>query len=320
MQRRSVLLPFISAFASAEVGATLIWPVRPIRIIVVYPAGGVSDQICRLIASEASALLQVPVLVENRAGAGGSVGMHALAQSAPDGYTLGFAAISTLSSLPKLTRVAYDPLGDFLPVIGIMRTPTLVIGTAQYRGTTLIDVTALASSTPGGYRWATSGVGTTGHLVMEQVRLATKASLVHIPYKGGGQQINDALSAQFELLSTNLGPTQLQHIQSGRLRPLAIGSAVRARQLPGVPTLEEIGYPKANLMSTFGVFAPANTPRSIAKRINAALNTVLGTPPLRTRLGEFDDMLLGGSAQQFVSLVEKETRDISQTLREITRD
>ncbi len=306
--RRSLLLaaPVLTALRSVDAQASQIWLNKDLRIIVVYPAGGVSDQMCRFMAQKASVLLKRPVIVENRAGGGGSVGMAVLANSPPDGQTLAFAAISTLTSLPKFNQVAYAPQRDFTPVIGVMRAPTLVVGTPIFSGTRLSDIMDVPPPTQAGYRWATSGVGTTGHMVMEQVRLATQAKLVHIPYKGGGQQINDALGGQFELLSTNLGATQLQHIQAQKLKPLAIGVPSRVRQLSHVPTLEELGFPQANLMSTFGIFAPAKTPQAIIERLNGVFNTVLSIQEFRAQLADSGDMLLGGTPEQFAELITKE--------------
>lgn len=316
MLRRSLLFaaPVLTALPNIDAQASQIWPSKALRIIVVYPAGGVSDQICRFMAQRASTLLKVPVIVENRAGAGGSVGMAILASSPPDGHTLAFAAIATLTSLPQFTQVTYEPQRDFAPVIGVMRTPTLVVGTPIFSGVRLSDIADSPPSTPAGYRWATSGVGTTGHMVMEQVRLATQAKVVHIPYKGGGQQINDALGGQFELLSTNLGAAQLQHIQTQKLKPLAIGAPSRVRQLSHVPTLDELGFPKANLISTFGIFAPSKTPQAIVEQLNRVFNSILNTQQFRTQLADSDDMLVGGAPDRFAQLIDEETHRFARTL------
>lgn len=319
MQRRTALL---SAGLGSMIGLSVSaqtarpeWPKKPLHIIVVYPAGGISDQICRAMADRLSALLGVAVLVENRAGAGGSVGMDALAKAAPDGYTLAFSAISPLTLLPQLTPLSYDPAKDIAPIIGVMHTPTLLIGTPSFKGQHFKDIATFAHSNPGGLRWATSGFGTTGHMVLEQVRLATGAKIVHIPYKGGGQQLNDALSGHFELLSTNVGTAQLQYIQNNKFKPLAVGAPARLNNLPQVATFAELGYPKANLTSVFGVFAPARTPRSIIQRLNAELNKVLASPDFRLQLLNIDNLPLGGTAEKLSELISKETKDNEKTIR-----
>jgi tripartite-type tricarboxylate transporter receptor subunit TctC len=292
------------------------WPRKPLRMMVVYPAGGISDQISRAMADRLGALLGVAVLVENRAGAGGSVGMDALAKATPDGYTLAFSAISPLTLLPQLAQLGYTTK-DVAPIIGVMHTPTLLIGTPSFEGHRFKDIATLAQSNPGGLRWVTSGFGTTGHMVLEQVRLATGAKIVHIPYKGGGQQLNDALSGHFELLSTNVAAPQLQHIQNKKFKPLAVGAPARLKNLPQVPTFAELGYPKANLTSVFGVFAPAGTPQTIIQKLNAALNKVLLAPEFRLQLLSIDNLPLGGMPDKLSELIAKETKANEPIIRQL---
>ena len=274
-------------------------PNRPVRLIVVYPPGGVSDGMARALAEPLSQALGVPVLIENRAGAGGSVGMNALARSAPDGYTLAFSAISPLTLHPLLARVPYDPLRGFVPVASVMRTPVLVVGTPAFAGRSFDDLVAMAHSQPGAMRWATSGVATIGHMVLAQVRMQSRTDITHIPYQGGGPQLNDALSGQFELLSTNVAAQQLQYIESGRLRALAVGAPARIEALPSVPTLAELGFEKANRDSLFGIFAPAGTPAAVVQRLNAEINRLLRSEPLRTRLRDAHNIPAGGSSEDF---------------------
>jgi tripartite-type tricarboxylate transporter receptor subunit TctC len=155
-------------------------------------------------------------------------------------------------------------------------------------------------------RWATSGAATVGHRVLEQVSLASGARFVHIPYKGGAQQLNDALSGQFEVLSSNVGPLQLAHVKAGRLKALAVGAPARLAVLPQVPTLAELGFGQANLASVFGIFAPGNTPDAVVARLNAALNAALQAPQIRERLLEADNLPTGGSAAAFAAQIESE--------------
>ena len=275
------------------------WPQRPVRLIVVYPPGGVSDGMARALAEPLAQVLGVPVLVENRAGAGGCVGMVALARAAPDGCTLAFSAISPLTLQPLLARVAYDPLRAFAPVASVMRTPVLVVGTPAFAGRSLGDLVAMARSRPGALRWASSGVATIGHLVLAQVRMQSRTDITHIPYQGGGPQLNDALSGQFEVLSTNVAAQQLQYIESGRLRALAVGAPARIEALPSVPTLAELGFEKANRDSLFGIFAPARTPTAVVQRLNAEINRLLRAEPLHTRLRDAHNIPAGGPNEDF---------------------
>jgi tripartite-type tricarboxylate transporter receptor subunit TctC len=313
MQRRAALLSTyllstIGVGAAAQISRP-VWPSKPLRIIVVYPAGGVSDQVCRVIAEKLSALLQTAVRVENRAGASGSVGMEHLANAAPDGYTLAFSAITPLTILPLLGAVAYDPVSDFAPVVGVMNTPLLLIGTTAFQGQRFQDVLNMTQNNARELRWATSGVGTTGHIALELIRAATGIEFVHIPYKGGGQQIHDALSGQFELLSTNVASGQLKLIEERKFKPLAVGAPTRLKRLPQVPTFMELGLPKANLSSAFGIFAPARTPSHILRRLNFELNKVLAEPDVRSLLLGMDNIPLGGTMEKFSSLIAQEAKD-----------
>lgn len=297
--RRALLVCAASAAACMPVSATKNWPARSLRLMVAYPPGGVSDDIARHLAVQLGLQLDVPVVVENRAGAGGALAMGLLARALPDGYTLCFCAISPLSLLPHLGPVSYHPVNDIAPVASVMFTPVLVVGTPLLQVKSFAEMLALAHALPGSLRWATSGTGTAGHMVLEQVRRASAAELTHIPYKGGGQQLSDALSGQFELLSTNVGAQQLDHIRNGRLKPLAVGAPERLTELPDVPTLAELGFANANLGSLFGIFAPARTSPSVLHRLNAEINRALAAPGLRNRLMAVNNVPAGGSAESF---------------------
>ena len=284
------------------------WPSRPVRLIVVYPPGGVSDGTARVLAEPLSQSLGVPVLVENRPGAGGSLGMDALARSVPDGCTLAFSAISPLTLHPLLARVPYDPLHGFAPVAGVMRTPVLVVGTPAFAGRGFGDLIALARSRPGAVRWATSGVATSGHMVLAQVRMQSRSDITHIPYQGGGPQLNDALSGQFEVLSTNVAAQQLQYIESGRLQALAVGAPARVAALLAVPTLAELGFERANFDSLFGIFAPARTPPAVVQRLNAEINRVLRGETLRAWLRGAYNIPAEGSTEEFAREIAADRR------------
>ncbi len=290
------------------------WPNRPVRLIVVYPYGGLSDDTARVIARKLALRLGVPVIVENRAGAGGSIGMNELANAAPDGHTLAFSAISTLTLLPHFIKVRYDARRDIVPVASVMQTPVLVVGTPAFSGSGFGDLLAEAKARPGQIRWATSGLGTLGHMVLEQVRLTSHSDFTHIPYKGGGQQLTDALAGHFEVLSTNAAAAQLQYIRSGRFKPLAVGSPVRLSVLPEIPTLAELGFAQANLTSLFGVFAPGGTPLEIVNRLNLEINALLQKPEFQQRLRSVSNIPAGGSADEFTQKIITEMRNAAKIL------
>ncbi|MGO4765552.1 Bug family tripartite tricarboxylate transporter substrate binding protein [Cupriavidus sp. 2KB_3] len=292
------------------------YPSRPIRVIVAYPTGGISDAVARALGEKLSVQMGTSVVVENKAGAGGSIGIDAVAKAAPDGYTIGFASTSPLTLNPHVGRVNYDPEHDVAPVMSVMYSPVLVVATSGFAGKAFPDLVAQAKAKPGSVRWATSGLGTVGHVMLEQVKAKSKADITLIPYKGAGQQMNDALGAQFEVMSTNASPMLTQHMQAGRLRALAVGAPKRLESLPAVPTFAELGYPKANLTSTFGIFAPGKTPPAIINRLNAELNKALGEPDVRERLLKGGEVPTGGTAAQFAAAVRAESEDNARIVKE----
>jgi len=249
--------------------------------------------------------LSVPVFVENRPGASGTLAMDLVARSAADGYTLGFGAATAVALLASMGQRDGKTL-PVTPVAGVMRTPVLVVGTSALQANTFTAMLAQARAESGGIRWATTGEGTTGHSVLERVRYASGAHIIHIPYKGGGQQLNDALGGHFEVLSTNVAPQQLEAIKSGRFTALAVGAPGRLPVLPDVPTLVELGFARANLDSLFGLFAPPGTPASIVARINAEVAVALRNPSLRTKLLAASNTPYTGSALEFAAQVRLE--------------
>jgi len=308
LQRASALLAAACALPRVLHAAPAQWPNRPVRLIVVYPPGGVSDGMARVLAEPLARSLGVPVLIENRPGAGGSLGMDALARSTPDGSTLAFSAISPLTLHPLLARVPYDPMRAFVPVASVMRTPVLVVGTPAFTGRGFGELIAQARRQPGEVRWATSGVATIGHLVLAQVRAQSGADITHIPYQGGGPQLNDALSGQFEVLSTNVAAQQLQYIEGGRFQALAVGAPARIEALPTVPTLAELGFGKANRDSLFGIFAPARTPPAVVQMLNAEINRVLESDAVRARLRVAYNLPAGGGSEVFAHEIALDRR------------
>ncbi|CAN7305609.1 tripartite tricarboxylate transporter substrate binding protein [Acidovorax sp. LjRoot74] len=292
------------------------WPTaKPIRIVVAYPAGGVSDNVARALADKLAAQLGTPVVIENKAGASGSLGVDAVAKAAPDGYTLGFAAVSPLALNPHLGKSPFDPQKDIAPVVSVMYSPVLLLGTSASKAADFKDLLATAQAKPGAVRWATSGQASLGHIMLEQIAGKSQVQITHVPYKGGGQQMNDALGGQYEVLSTNAGPAVLQHIKAGKLKPLAVGAPARLDSLPQVPTLAELGQPAANLSSLFGLYAPAQTPAAVLDRINAEVNKALAQPDIRSKLEATDNVPTGGTAAEFARQIAQESENNARIIR-----
>lgn len=313
---RRALLAGAAALAAAPAWThAQAWPAKPIKITVAYPPGGVADNLARLLADRLAPVLGQSVVVDNKAGASGSIGMDAVAKSAPDGYALGFSAISPLVLNPHLGKSPFDPARDIVPVVSVIASPVLLLGTPALAARDFQALLAAAKAKPGALRWATSGPASLGHIVLEQVKAGAGVDITHIPYKGGGQQITDALSGQFEVLSVNAGPAVMGHVKAGKLRALAVGSPARLEQLPGVPTLAELGLPAANLSSVFGLFAPAGTPAPVIERLNAEVNKLLKDKDILQKIDAADNLPTGGSAADFARLIGAESANNARIIK-----
>jgi tripartite-type tricarboxylate transporter receptor subunit TctC len=289
-------------------------PGHHVRLTVAYPAGGVSDEIARELASRLEARWGVPVIVDHRPGAGGAVAMEALARANGGDLALCFSAIAPLLQ-PAQTRPArFDPVRDIAPLAAVMSTPLLVVATPAFKAGTFDDLVAAARREPGRIRWATSGQATTGHLVLRQVCATAGVDITHVPYTGGGQQITDALAGHFEVLSSNVAARQLAYVREGRLRALAVGAPQRVALLPDVPTLAELGYAAANLSSLFGVFAPGSTAGARLDELALQLNAVLGQSGFKQRILANGNLPATMSRTDFVRRIASERSALHRLL------
>jgi tripartite-type tricarboxylate transporter receptor subunit TctC len=284
------------------------------RLTVAYPPGGVSDETARDLAQRLAARWGLPVLVDHRPGAGGAVAMEALARAHGDTQLLCFSAITPLLPRPHAEALRYDPVHDIAPVAAVMSTPLLVIATPAFKGRSFADLVAAARREPGRIRWATSGHGTTGHLVLEQVCAVAGVEITHVPYAGGGQQLTDALAGQFEVLSSNVAARQLADVRSGRLRALAVGAPHRLPVLPEVPTLVELGFAAANLWSLFGLFAPAGLPAARLDQLNLDIRAVASEPAFRQRLIANGNLPADGPRADFIRDIASEAAAMQRLL------
>lgn len=310
--RRLITLALLSSVFGTLLGANAmaqgaIWPTKPIRLIVPYPAGGVTDAVARLLAERLALALGQPFIVDNRAGAGGVTGMDAVAK-ATDGHILALAAISPLTLLPQLMHVPYDPLKDFAPVASVMYSPVYVLATPAFTGKTFEDMLMQAKANPGKLSMATSGVGTVGNIMLEQIKRKAGVDIIHVPYKGGGGQIvGDAAGGHFDLFTANPSSNVDALITKGRLRILAVTGPARLLGLPSVPTLAELGHPLANLTSLFGLFAPAKTPPEVLARLNAEVNKLLAQKDVQEKLTKLDNVVMAGTMAQFAATIKSES-------------
>lgn len=313
---RRMLTAVVLAAASTTVLAAD-WPEKAIRVIVAYPPGGVSDSITRAISEKLGERLGVSLVVENKGGAGGTIGMNDVARATPDGYTIGFSSVSPLALSPAIRKTPYDPQSDIAPIGSVMVSPVVLLGTKAFSGKTMADLISQSQAAPGSLRWSTSGQGSLGHLMLEQLQQAGKITVTHIPYKGAGQQMTDALGGQFELISTNMSPVLKANVANGTFVPLAIAAPARVDSLPQVPTFNELGYAAANKMSVFGFFAPGGTPEGIVTKLNTEINQIVATPEIQKLLVDSDNIPATGTPQQFAHDIQAELASNRQLVEKV---
>jgi tripartite-type tricarboxylate transporter receptor subunit TctC len=289
----------LAAFAQAN------WPTKPIKLIVPFPAGGGTDIIARELRNKMTST-GWNIIVDNKPGSGGNIGVDAAAKSAPDGYTLVLGQTSNLAINPTLySKLPYDPRKDLTPISTVATSPLVLVVSADSPYKTLADVVAASKAKPDTLNYATSGNGTVAHLAMELFQREAQVKMTHIPYKGAAQGANDLIGGLVQLYTSSV-PTLINHIKSGRMRAIAVTSATRADDLPDVPTVAESGYKGFEAATWFGVLGPAGMPKDVVAKLNAEINKALELPDFRKRLGEQGAEILGGTPEKFASLIDSE--------------
>jgi tripartite-type tricarboxylate transporter receptor subunit TctC len=282
------------------------YPSKTITMIVPFPAGGSTDVIGRLVADGLRTVLGQSVVVDNRAGAGGSLGTAAIAKALPDGYTIGMGTASTLAINPATYKsLPFDVLQDLAPIGNIAAVPNIMSVHPGVKAATMAEFIALAKSQPGQLSYASPGYGSVGHLLGEQFKLATGTNILHVPYRGTGPALNDAIGGQVQVIYDNL-PTSLELVKSDKLRGLALSGDKRVTALPDVPTFGELGLDDLNWMAFFGLIAPKDTPAPIVRRLNEVLVRVLAMPEMREKLGAQQAIVVGNSPEAFKAEIARE--------------
>ena len=291
------------------------YPNKPIRLVVPFPAAGTTDILARDIGQRLTETLGQPVVIDNRPGAAGNVGSDIVAKSAPDGYTLLMCTVSSHAINPGLySKLPYDHIKDFAPVILVARVPNVLEVNPGVPVYTVADLIKLAKEKPGEINFASSGSGTSIHLSGELFKTMTGVNMVHVPYKGSAPAITDLIGGQVQVMFDNL-PSSLQQIKAGKLRAIAVTSAQRSPALPDLPTIAESGLPGFEATSWFGVLAPAGTPPAIINRLNAEINKWLQSPDGKEKLlaqgaliePRGESVTAGGSPEQFAAFIRSET-------------
>ncbi len=291
------------------------WPSKPIRLVVPFTPGGVTDTSGRLIAEYLGKRLGQQIIVDNRPGASGNIGTSLVKTAAPDGYTLVLGFDGTMVINPHVfAKTPFDTAADFAPVGKIGDAILILVANPDVPVKSLSDVIALSKTQPGGLSFGTSGTGGTPHIAGELLKARTNANLTHVPYKGGGQAMTDVLGGTIPLVYTAVAGAY-GHVKSGKLRAIAVSSAQRATALPDVPTFMESGVPDFVVNSWVGILAPAKTPSAIVTRLNTELNAVLNDATVREKLRLMGIDATPGSAEQFNSEIKRDLARYGQVVK-----
>ena len=310
--RFAACLAFVLAAAGAHAQP---WPSKPIKMVVPFPAGGPTDVMTRVLSEKLAQAVGHPVVVDNKPGAGGSIGSDLVAKSAPDGYTLLMATSSTHSIGPYLGKLPYDPERDFTPIVYVGKATNILVVSPSLPVDNVAKLIEHAKQNPGKLNYATSGIGSISHLTSEMFAAMAGVKLTHVPYKGTQLSMPDLMSGQVSMLFDSV-LTAKPHIDAKRIKALAISSRERSPLVPDIPTLSESGLPGFDSWTWFGIFGPAGTPRAVVDRVNAELNRIVNDPAVRERLAQLGFDTAGGSPAQFAAIVESEARKWSKVIRD----
>jgi len=283
------------------------YPERPVKVMVALPAGGSADMIARVVSQKLAAELGQPFVVENRAGASGQIGLPAVARAAPDGYTLTVSPASFLTTNKAIFKaLPYDPQADFVPISKLVNQPMVLVVKDKQKFPSVAALVAAARAAPGKLTYASSGDGSPQHLAALMFETRTKASMLHVPYKGGAPAVNDTLAGNVDMLFAVL-PEALPHLQSGKLHALGILSPKRSPVLTGTPTMAESGFADLSLSAWVGLFAPAKTPQPVIDKLQRAVHGILAGD-IQAKLGESGMEVAPTSSAQLQQTIAEEIK------------
>ena len=283
------------------------YPSKPVRLVVPFAPGGTTDVLARLLGQKLSEGLGQQFVIDNRPGAGGNIGTELAARSPADGYTLVMSFDGTMAINPSVYRkLPFDAQKDLAPVASVAQVPLLIVVHPAVAAGSIAELVALAKANPKRLNYSSAGHGSTGHLAGELFAARAGIEMVHVSYKGGGQAVQDLLGGQIQMVVTAL-PTVEGHLKGGKLRALAFTSAKRVPGAPEVPTLAESGFAGFDVLSWYGVLAPAGTPPEVVRRLNAQINAVLQAPDVRARLAALGAEPTGGTPEQFAATIGADT-------------